>query len=172
MAPYADRRPQRIGTFALDRRHSSPMPPYPDHLHPTDSHSTRVSCSSQADGIARGGTSVDSALHRIARLSPGADEPQPATHQTTTPPRTRHRPAGTASPPAPDPEASGLSAGTRGCCPPIHRTAYDSPAHPARVRPRTPHRHTPHSPRRVGRLATARRPAPLAPTVTDRAQGS
>jgi len=90
MAPYADHRPQRLGTFALDRRHSSPMPPYPDHLHPTDSHSTRVSCSSQADATVRGGTSIDTALHRIARLSPGADGPKPARHQTTTPPRSGH----------------------------------------------------------------------------------
>ena len=61
MAPYADHRHQRLGTFALDRRDSSPMPPFADHLHPTDSHSTRVSYESRADGIARGGTSIDSA---------------------------------------------------------------------------------------------------------------
>jgi len=145
------------------------MPPYPDHLHPTDSHSTRVSYESRADGIARGGTSLD----------PGSRDSHPAP-TSRSPPHTRLLPlhALATGRPAPHPhphpirKASGLSAGTRGCCPPIHRTAYDSPAHPARVRPRTPYRHTPHSPRRVGRLATARRPAPLAPTVTDRAQGS
>ena len=239
--PYADHRPHRLGTFALHRRHSSPMPPYPDHLHPTDSHSTRVSCSSQADATVRGGTSIDTALHRIARLSPGADGPKPARHQTTTPPRSghparSHRTRTTSTPPTRTRPESRTSPGrmashaevrpltrlstasldshpapTSRSPPhtrllPLHALATGRPAphpHPHPIRrlrvcppaqgaavPLSTERHTtrpliqlesgqghradtpPHSPRRVGRLATARRPPPLAPTVTDRAQGS
>ena len=148
MPPYADHRPHRLGTFALDRRDSSPMPPYADHLHPTDSHSTRVSCSSQADATVRGGTSIDTAYHRIARLSPGADGPKPARHQTTTPPRSghparSHRTRTTSTPPTrtrPESRARPRPMASHAEVRPLKRHSTASPdSHPAPTSRSPPH---------------------------------